>query len=144
MKLHEIIIGIAISLLVVSGFILFFNDASNKYGLTDYNDTNLKQMNNSFTELENITNDVRFAMQNITDPNTPFDIVGGMFKAGYGSLQTIGKSTDILIDMTGSALDNIPFIGQFRGTLQAIIILLIIASIAIGIFLFTVLKSDRI
>lgn len=144
MKLHEIIIGIALSLMIVSGFIIFFGEASSEYELTDYNSTNLKNINQSFTELENITNEVRFAMQNLTDPNTPFDIVGGMFKAGYGSLQTVGKSADILIEMTGSAIDNIPFLGAFRGTLQAIVILLIIASIAIGIVLFTVLKSDRI
>lgn len=141
MKLHQILIGIVLTSLMVAGFVVFIGNVNSNYAPSSYNSSEL----DSFNKMSDVNLMVEQFNGNDTqvNPEGTEDILGGIFASSYRSAQTLKGSASTMVSMVDDGVDNLPLSGGFGGNLKLALGSVIMIVITIAIFLHFITKSER-
>lgn len=142
MKLHNILIGIIIIGLIITGITIFISDSATHYKSESFNESELK-MYDGMNEINSIMEEYS-EEEGFVDPDSSIiDKLGSLFASSYQSARILKKSTGVMKDMTEDSVGNNEILGGYGRVLANGIITIIGIVILVGIFLHIVTKSDR-
>jgi len=143
-KAHNILLGITFMSLIILGLGNFYILGTETYGASDIDEDQINVFTDQLEEMKTITDDTRDSIDNIVNPDNPFDVLGGIFMLGWNAFRNIGQSFDSLFTITTSGTESIPFISEnFSNALITTLITAIGILIFIAILLHGIIKSDR-
>jgi len=144
MKLHEIIIGLIVVALVISGILIFMGDAVTKYDVIDYNSTALVKLNNTYSEIDNITIQTKDKLEQLQAKNNLLNILDAFFTQAYSAIRITAKSFESFDIITDAATSDLPYLGRFGAILRSHIATILMIVIFIGLMLAFLIKHDKV
>lgn len=153
MELNKIITGLLITILIVSGFMLFYADAANKYSnnINDYDNSSLQAIKDKQDEIYNLTErakDELTTLQSETDDGEGnfFSAVDTFLTQGYYGMIIASKSMEQATDLTQLAVSkNSQATGGFSVQTATILSAIIVIVITIGVIAAVLLtKAPRL
>lgn len=141
MKLHQILIGIVLVGLIVTGFTAWLSNATITYGVTDYNGSDISGFNN-MEEVNSYVDQYELNETGVYD--SEYDVYGSMYSKKYTSASALKNSIGALQEMSGEAIDKTGILGGYGGALKVGLGAIIIISISVGLFLQFIIKSERV
>lgn len=142
-QISKILIGMVFVTLIVTGMVLFLVGGAEEYGATDYNDSSLNRLENSFEEVLNLTNETQKELQDVKEKEDSNDLLGVFFSGGYKGAKVVTSSYDTLNEMNDVAMDELG-LGAFGETLKLAVGAIILIVIFIMILMHFLIKSDRL
>lgn len=145
-KFHKILVGVSLMSILIASILIFINSGYNEYNPPNYyNSTSMEEFQGALDDMQTAANRTRSGINKITDPDNPFDVIGGFFTSGFGVLQTLTESFDTLFTVTSIGVGNIEGVSsEYSNLLITFIITAITLVIFVGIMVHQLTKSDRI
>lgn len=142
-QISKILIGMVFVTLVVTGMVLFLAGGVSTYNPTGYNDSSFNKITDSFSEINEITNETKDKIDEVKSDDNILDRIGVFFSGGYSAVKVVAKSYDTLGDMTDVAVDELP-LGAYGSTIKLAVGVIILIVIFVMILLHFLIKSDRL
>jgi len=144
-KITNILIGVLIVSLMLTGIMSFMSEGVNKYSPTGYNGSRLNNISEKFEAIHNISERTKSKLENATaDDSNIFEKFSAFVSGGWSALLITGESFDTLNEMADLSIDEVGVLGNFGTTLKIIVPIIILIIIFIGILAHFLLKSDRL
>ena len=145
-QFSNIIIGMIMMALIVTGFMVFIGDGAAKYSKTDYNSTSMIQLQSTFNDINKSAYETKDAMLGIVqEDNNPIDKVGFFFSGAYQSAKLLLKSFASLFTIGDAVIGESSFLlGGFETTLKVMLAVVVIIILVVAIVMHIVTKSDRV
>jgi len=143
MKLHQILIGIVVLGMVMTGFMIFFANAATTYSVTDYDNETLQ----SFETISDISGQVQSYDGNDTEVGSEDrnDILGSFFTSAYRSAKVFKASGQVMGNMVDTAVNETSdYTGGMGKVLKDGLTTIIAIALIVGLFLAFIIKFDRV
>lgn len=146
-KLHMFLIGLVLSSLIASIFLIATSNLAVNYGtLTAEDMIDLNDTQTGLNQIEVLAEDsVEWEQETtgIEQPSGEFDIVGGFISQAFKTLQKVGQSFTVFNTMMNTAFSKIG-LGEIGGMMKVAFGAIIMILIVVGVFLSALMKSERI
>ena len=142
-SMSKIMISDVFMSLIVGAFMIFYSEAVEEYSVVDYTSENLQVFKDQMNDMSSIANETKTSIEQLTQPSSAFDVIGGFFNTGFNVLKTAGQSFDSLFTITYTGVNSLPFTGDYGNLFIAAMSTMLLIIIFLGIFLGIVLKSDK-
>ena len=143
MKLHEIMISTLLLSAIFLSFTSFFADGIEKYSASVYEDPNLQAFEESLTKITEANAEAQEGFGKLASTNV-FDILGGVFQASIGLINSFIASGNVIISIFAQGLGFLP-LGPIMGNLWISTAAgCILVAFTIGILAHFVNKSERL
>lgn len=143
MKLSEILIGILVMVVVVSGFSSFYASLLSEYAPTDYNSTLLTKLNSSYNDIENISVDMQTDLNKLEGDPSATDVLSAFFTSSYGALKISLRSLDTFFSIIGTSVSGLP-LGSMSSIIIGVLSTIVIIALIVGILLAVVTKVAEV
>lgn len=145
-QLTQIIVGVVLLALMVTGIGIFIGDAVDKYSVTGYNNTSLENIKSTYDDIDNITNETKARIEELESNPGILNTLDAFFTQGYSAIRITKRSVESFdtIITTSTELDNTPGLGTMSSFLRSYFMTIVIIIIFIGLLLAFIIKSDRV
>lgn len=143
MKLSEILIGILVMVVIVSGFSQFYGSLLSEYSPSDYNSTLLTKLNSSYNDIENISIDMQSDLNKLEGDPSATDVLSAFFASSYGALKISLRSLDTFFSIIGATVSGLP-LGSMSSIIVGVLSTIIIIALIVGILLAVVTKVAEV
>jgi hypothetical protein len=140
MKLSGFIVGVVLSVMVISIFGMLISETNDVYSPIGYDNSSLEEFQ-KMQELRTLSQEIQNETLEIQNDPDLFDIVGSFFANGYQAMRTSAQSIDLFNTMVDGATDNVDM-GSGGNIIKQSIITIVILLLFIGVFLSAILKKD--
>lgn len=145
MKLHEIMIGMVMTVAIVTGMFIFISD-----GVVQYNPVIPSDWNRSFVAMQGVIDDINQTTSEMRDGLTSIetksgetDYLGAFFNNAYNSIKLAITVPLGAMTMVDAGLSELP-LGAFGIPLKTYLYTSLIILVFVGILMHAVVKSDRL
>lgn len=143
MKLTQILIGLMVAIVVLTGFMTLYSDGATEYEVTGYEVSALNNITAKLEEINSISLETKERIENVkANPLIP-DTLGVLLVGGIGALKTALSSVDTFIDITFIGADFLP-LGDNSDTVILVIVTSLVIIFFIGILAHYIRPSDRL
>lgn len=125
-EITKLVGGFGILLLLVTGIFSFYSGGVEKYTPTDYDNSSLTTIQESFNEINTNANATVTALTSLSTEKGIADIFGNIFSGGLNAVKTIFSSTNAISDTIDVALSNIPILGSYAQTIKKVLLFLLV------------------
>lgn len=143
--LHKVLLGTLLIGLMVTGIMIFFTGGIATYGVTDYNNTSMIKVTNSFNTIQEATNNTQTKLLNLQTQEGDQNKLDLFFTQAYDGAKTIGASMSALFAITDAGLsDTTPGLSKFGSSLKLYLTLMILIVFIIGFLMYFIIGKDRV
>lgn len=139
--LKSVLIGLVLAAFVTTSIMLFYTGGVTTYSLTDYNNTELLKIQNTFNKTSATSNEMASQLQNLSDNPNIVDKVNALFGSAYSSVKLVFSSVGSFNTIISASLSTTIFGSQeYTNMIRSMMYTLIIILIFVGIVLAIVMK----